>query len=547
MNLQFNFYTDHSSPLHQDNYKERTHDFLFREEIAEEKLISRLNVCGLASLSEFMAPWRLCATLKVSCSLTPDTPEGLMLKRGVRTALLKTTKGHSAAPVEHTNRVYEARVHRQAADEGHIVLELSSKCVSELQLKKGSRCEMEVQFQLDRLWFCQMHQAVDHLTDLHTVLPDLSNCCIPVSTTRQTDLNNKQQIALNFILGKCEASKVAAPLLIYGPFGTGKTHCLASAAIQLALQPKTKVLICTYTNSSADLYVRVHFHPYIANGHPNLKILRIKANKGGAAIMATDDITRKYCHYSPDGQSFILPTRSHLESHCIIITTTTMAQRFRELNLPEDFFSHILIDEASQMLECEAVMALGLADKHTRVVLAGDHMQMGPKLFSVTNDKHSEHTLLNRLFRYYQDHSSNIAKKSRIIFDENYRSTGEIVDFVSNHFYVTDGIKAKGDVPRHPKLYPLMFHHVRGECLLSSNSMSWYNPAEVTTVVNVIQELVTVWPVEWGKKEPMQICVLSEGQQVDYIRSHLRRKGIFGISVQNLANIQGTVLLNIDF
>lgn len=208
----------------------------------------RLNVCGLASLSEFLAPWRLCATLKVSCSLTPDTPEGLMLKRGVRTALLKTTKGHSAAPVEHTNLVYEAQVHRQAADEGHIVLELSSKCVSELQLKKGSRCEMEVQFQLDRLWFCQMHQAVDHLTDLHTVLPDLSNCCVPVSTTRQTDLNNKQQIALNFILGKCEASKVAAPLLIYGPFGTGKTHCLASAAIQLALQPKTKVLICTYTN-----------------------------------------------------------------------------------------------------------------------------------------------------------------------------------------------------------------------------------------------------------------------------------------------------------
>ncbi|XP_057189999.1 helicase with zinc finger domain 2 isoform X2 [Triplophysa rosa] len=543
MNLQFSFYTDHSSPLYQDNYKERTHDFLFREEIAEEKLISRLNVCGLASLSDlnasqFFAPWRLCATLKVSCSLTPDTPEGLMLKRGVRTALLKTT-GHTAAPVEHTNRVYEARVLRQAADEGHIVLELSSKCVSELQLKKGSRCEMEVQFQLDRLWFCQMHQAVDHLTDLHTVLPDLSNCCVPVSTTRQTELNNKQQIALNFILGKCEASKVAAPLLIYGPFGTGKTHCLASAAIQLALKPKTRVLICTYTNSSADLYVRVHFHPYITNGHPNLKILRIKANKGGAAVMATDDITRKYCHYSPDGQSFILPTRSHLESHRIIITTTSMARRFRELNLPEDFFSHILIDEASQMLECEALMALGLADKHTRVVLAGDHMQMAPKLFSVTNDKHSDHTLLNRLFHYYQDHSSNIAKKSRIIFNENYRSTGEIVDFVSNHFYVSDGIKAKGDVPRHPKLYPLMFHHVRGECLLNSNSMSWYNRAEVTSVINVIQELVTVWPVEWGKKEPMQICVLSEGQQVDDIKSHLRRKGINGISVQNLANIQG--------
>lgn len=163
-------------------------------------------------------------------------------------ALLNIKTANTSESVKYTNRVYEALVLRQAGDEGHIVLELTSKCVSELQLKKDTSCEMEVQFQLDRLWFCQMHQAVDHLTDLHTVLPELSNCCVPVSTTRQTELNNKQQIALNFILGKCESSKVAAPLLIYGPFGTGKTHCLASAAIQLALQPKTKVLICTYTN-----------------------------------------------------------------------------------------------------------------------------------------------------------------------------------------------------------------------------------------------------------------------------------------------------------
>lgn len=266
--------------------------------------------------------------------------------------------------------------------------------------------------------------------------------------------------------------------------------------------------------SSADLYVREHFHSYLTNGHPNLKLLRIKANKGGASIKATDEITLKYCLCSPDRQSFILPARSDLESHRIIITTTSMARHLRELKLPEGFFSHILIDEASQMLEAEALMALGLADKHTRVVLAGDHMQMAPKLFSVTDDKRSEHTLLNRLFHYYQDESSNIAKKSRVVFNENYRSTTEIVDFVSTYFYVSDGIKAKGNVPPHPRLYPLIFQHVRGECRLNSTSMSWFNLAEVSSVVNVVQGLLTDWPTEWGDREPTQICVLSEGRQV---------------------------------
>ncbi|XP_051984818.1 helicase with zinc finger domain 2 [Xyrauchen texanus] len=548
INLQFSLHSDHSSPLHRDNYRERAHNFLFKEEISEEKLISRLNICGRVYLSNhlnvsqfFAAPGKLFATLKVSCSLTPDSPEGLMLKRGVQMALVNSSaaKGNTGVSVENRNRVYEALVLRQATDKGHISLELSVPCVSELQLKKESRCEMEVQFQLDRMWFGQMHQAIDLLPDLHYVLPDLSNCCVPVNITKQSNLNNKQQIALNFILGKCAGSKRAAPLLIYGPFGTGKTLCLATAAQKLASQSQTRVLICTYTNSSADLYVRVHFHPYITNGHPDLKLLRIKANKGGASIMATDDITLKYCLCSHDGQSFILPARSHLESNHIIITTTSMARHFCELKLPADFFSHILIDEASQMLESEALMALGLADKHTRVVLAGDHMQMAPKLFSVTDDKRSEHTLLNRLFRYYQDQCSDIAQRSRVIFNENYRSTSEIVDFVSTHFYASECIKAKGDVPPHPRLHPLIFQHVRGECHLNSTSLSWYNYAEVTSVITVIQGLETDWPMEWSERKPTDICVLSEGQQVDIIRRQLRQNGIHGVSVQNLANIQG--------
>lgn len=219
--------------------------------------ICRLNICGSVSLTDqlsdgisrfFAAPGKLFATLKVFCSLTPDSPEGVMLKRGVQMALVDCIPAKASVSVEHRNQVYEALVLKQAAGEGHIGLQLSARCVSELHLRKETRCEMEVQFQLNRLSFCQMHQAIDYLPDLHNVLPDLSNCCVPVNITKQTELNNKQQIALNFILGKCEENKVAPPLLIYGPFGTGKTLCLASAAKKLAFRSQNKVLICTYTN-----------------------------------------------------------------------------------------------------------------------------------------------------------------------------------------------------------------------------------------------------------------------------------------------------------
>lgn len=39
-------------------------------------------------------------------------------------------------------------------------------------------------------------------------------------------------------------------------------------------------------------------------------------------------------------------------------------------------FSHILLDEAAQAMECETIMPFALASKTTRIVLAGDHMQV---------------------------------------------------------------------------------------------------------------------------------------------------------------------------
>uniref|UniRef100_A0A672MIK5 RNB domain-containing protein n=1 Tax=Sinocyclocheilus grahami TaxID=75366 RepID=A0A672MIK5_SINGR len=243
--------------------------------------------------------------------------------------------------------------------------------------------------------------------------------------------------------------------------------------------------------------------------HHEAKPLRIKAKESNPR--STDRITLQYCHLSRNGTHFEFPDKAVLDSARIVITTTAVARFFHDMKLPENYFSHILIDEASQMLECEALMALGLAGKHTRVVLAGDHMQIGPKLFSVKQDKCSEQTLLNRLFYYYQAENGDVAKQSRIIFNENYRSTKDIVDFVSTHFYVgkSDVIKARGYVPPHPHQHALQFHHVRGECCLDPTSMSWFNAEQILSVVDIVQGIMEEWPQEWGDKDPESVCVLS--------------------------------------
>lgn len=543
--INFLYKSSHNkqTPLDHGNYRERMHHFLYEEERAEDRVVLRLNVCGeITTLDTLMStkfgimvapPGQLFCAVSIPCSLTPDTPEGQALRRSIQSGLIASLSSNS--------KVYEASILPDKTSEKQIHLQLSKKCCSDLSLRRNQKYQMEVQFQLNRFSFCTMHKAVDLLPDTRRVLPDLRRCEVPQNNVLHEKLNPKQQSALDFIMGKALDPKKVAPLLIYGPFGTGKTFTLATAARELSERPQSKVLICTYTNSSADLYVRDHFHPFVNDRSNGLRPIRIKANKQGKALFATDEITLKYCLLSDDGQHFLPPTKAALDGHKIVITTTSMARHFHELKLPEGYFSHILIDEASQMLECEALMALSLAGPETRVVLAGDHMQMGPKLFSVDDHHRSNYTLLNRLFHFYQGQKNEAAHGSRIIFSENYRSTAEIVEFVSTYFYVgkNDVIKAAGNIPPPVDGHALNFHHVRGECLLDTASMSWYNREEVSRVVQAVKGILKRWPPTWGTKDQSSICVLSEGHQVRLIRASLSKRGFHEVHAENLANVQG--------
>ncbi|XP_041836471.1 helicase with zinc finger domain 2-like isoform X2 [Melanotaenia boesemani] len=529
------------TPLTKDNYREKMHQFLYDEEQAEDQVVSRLNVCGVMTTTDKLnsawpPPGELFCSVPIPCNLTVESPEGLVLKRSIRSALIAPLNSH------HPNsKVYEASVLTYRTIRSHLYLQLSKQCCSDLKLRGSESHQVEVQFQLDRHSFCTMHKAVDLLPDTSRVLPDLRKCGVPVSDVAYKELNPKQQSAVAFTVGNCDGKQSVAPLLIYGPFGTGKTFTLATAAIELCKLPHNKVLICTYTNSSADLYVRDHFHPFIRKNQNGLRPIRIKANKHGSAFSATDKITLKYCFLSEDRQHFRPPTKAALDDHNIVITTTTMARHFHELKLAVGYFTHILIDEASQMLECEALMALGLAGPNTRVVLAGDHMQMGPQLFSVEDHRRSDHTVLTRLFHYYQGQKCDAAQSSRIIFSDNYRSTKEIVEFVSTHFYVgkNDVITAAGDIPAPANGHALKFRHVRGKCLLDTMSMSWYNRQEVAEVLKAVKDILTHWPPTWGPKAQTSICILSEGFQVPQIRSSLSSQCLSEVNVETLANVQG--------
>jgi superfamily I DNA and/or RNA helicase len=122
-------------------------------------------------------------------------------------------------------------------------------------------------------------------------------------------------------------------------------------------------------------------------------------------------------------------------------------------------FSHILLDEAAQAMECEAIMPLALANEDTRIVLAGDHMQvssgsriedlvsllvlfnsftdcimcqylmlqLSPELFSqFAKDRNLHVSLLERLYDHYPT-----TFPCKILLCENYRAHEAIIQVSS--------------------------------------------------------------------------------------------------------------------
>ncbi|CAD7005795.1 unnamed protein product [Ceratitis capitata] len=535
--------------LTQHNYRSRIHELLYVEEIARYEQIARYNVrtkltvasnyiltpAGMAtSTAKFSLTGELFALMRLGKDISEDTSAGRLILSNCSSVYISAPD--DMHPLKERKRsVYEATIEDKGKNV--IYLKLSAKCVEGMSLKADTEIEVDIQFQLNRLPYCEWHNAVDKITDFKIIFPATeTEPNIPWTPKKQWSdacepkLNAKQREAVNAIT--TTLSIKLPPILLIGPFGTGKTYTLAQAIKQLLTQPEAKILICTHSNSAADLYIKEYLHPWIEQGVEEATPLRVYYHKRWVATV--NSVVQKYCITDPAG-NFRRPTVEDIKKHRIVVVTLSISMELANLGLPKGYFTHIFLDEAAQAMECEAIMPLALANDSTRIVLAGDHMQMSPELFSAFAKERKLHiSLLERLYDHYP---SNFPCK--ILLCENYRAHEAIIKFTSELFYEQKLI-ASGKQPRHERFYPLTFFTTRGEDVQDKNSTAFYNNAEVYEVVERVSELRRKWPVAWGKVNDASIGIMTPyADQVFRIRSELRKRRMGGISVERVLNVQG--------
>ncbi|XP_012268061.2 probable helicase with zinc finger domain [Athalia rosae] len=548
-----NFHLTHDTlteeSLTPTNYRGRMHELVAIEELARHEQVARYNIVTQIRLCQYyiVAPDADCATtakyapsgelfaqLPLGREISEDSKSGRLLLRGCSKVLFKPI-GWERSDNNQRQIVFEAHIEDKC--NRIIYLRLSKNCIETLQLRPEIDVTVQVQFQLNRLPYCEWHRSIDRVIDTSLIFPVITeDTTIPWNSVEywsaQFDqkLNAKQQQAVIAMIAPI--NMILPPILLVGPFGTGKTYTLAQG-IRMILNkgPKHKVLLCTHSNSAADLYVKDFFDAwYKESMDTRLKPLRIYYK--GRFRNTVHPVVQEYCLMDENGR-FREPTKDDILRCGLIIATLATSSCLASLDAG---LTHIIIDEAAQAMECEALTALTLARSTTRLILAGDQMQLAPELYSdLASERGLGLSLLERICNLYPP-----LFPCKILLCQNYRAHSTIIGLTSELFY-SGQVVGCGKHLAHPIFTPLTFFSVQGQDVQGMHSTGFYNDAEAFEVTDRIAELKSRWPTEqWGPYGEGAIGVVAHyAEQVSRIRMELRKRKLFDISVERVMNVQG--------
>ena len=251
---------------------------------------------------------------------------------------------------------------------------------AEIFLAKLNGLILAVRFEVKHSYFNDLNIVVSRIDDnaLKRIVPtqedfseDLDLSRVPKPTYPQLELESDQFHGLQTML----FSRPSAPVLIPGPFGCGKTRLLAVATEYVIHNCKDKhiagrILICCYQQDSADIFMNDYFMKMIKDKQNpwDVEVIRVTSQRRQAKLREDRYVVNAF-----DFKEHFEKYRS--KQYLVIVTTCGGALRMSG-TVPKDYFTHILIDEGAQTREPETIAPLLMANKDTRIIIAGDSQQV---------------------------------------------------------------------------------------------------------------------------------------------------------------------------
>ncbi|CAG9818274.1 unnamed protein product [Phaedon cochleariae] len=420
--------------------------------------------------------------------------------------------------------------------------------------------EIDVRFVLSRLGFERMHQGEEQVTIngmVPTLFPDITLRQKVVREVRSINngdfynemivTNPEQKMAVHKILNGTSST---APYIVFGPPGTGKTITIVEAILQIKTKTKNKILVCAPANAACDMLTE-KLMPHCKKD----ELIRIMSENVDRSTI--HDNILEYSNHEKDNTVRKI-TPDELMHYRIVVTTLILIGRYSRKYHPDVLF----VDEAAQACEPEVACAIGMLEKGSQVVLAGDPRQLGPSLSSNVAKRYNLGiSLLERLMDLdlYKTQDPNYITMLR----QNFRSNSTILQLPNKLFYAGQLQALSAKAENDPLAKVCVYEKIQGKLNKKKNkkrpgeaiefcnvlskesrqgrSPSYYNQKEMLWVLKYIQTLTTLqFQDEDDKVLPEQIGVVTPYiRQVCKVRDILRQNNFEGVEVGTTETFQG--------
>lgn len=392
----------------------------------------------------------------------------------------------------------------------------------------------DIEFEVKHGFFDTLHRAVISIPNymILKLMPKIEQFqAIPDSELQAECIHKCLEVASGSQLTALKAmfaSSSRIPILVSGPFGSGKTRILARAAYEFAMDGlrrhnTTRILICAHHPASTQTYITDYFD--------EISVLDNKWRREVKVVRITRGMFRRDSHYNSYFRNLSqfrreISEEKYLHEKCLVIVTTYMTslQLLSIIKCDDWSFTHILLDEAAQVREPEAIAPLCLAGKESKIVIAGDSKQVGPALVVLGQQAHENGlavSLLERLQKKYKGYGGDAEQYLKILTD-GYRCNEYITNFLSTLFY-NRKVKSRVQVPTHPRAkFPFVFYC----CDVDRTVRAPQEPAFDVEADAVLQQLKHYfhhrWPRDWGEQNMNDLSVITPMRnQVNLIRKKL--------------------------
>ena len=245
-----------------------------------------------------------------------------------------------------------------------------------------------IEFEVKHLYFDLLHDSLKSLSphQIDKVVPPIGAINNYSSRSRSFshlhwpawyDFMKLDEQSQQPALEKVISSNYQIPVLVSGAFGTGKTRLLAVATYQFIEEGKrtwtpTRVLLCCHHQVTADTFLNEYFGEMVYHETNPWEVMLIRLTRARYNAEKSE-----YYNLCLTNKAFkeMFPWKYAQENYVVVVTTFATALNINDV-VGDKYFTHILLDEAAQVREPEAVAPFCMASEKTKIVIAGDDQQV---------------------------------------------------------------------------------------------------------------------------------------------------------------------------